>query len=85
VDFHRGYLIAISVSIGHHIKVEKDTPAERKTILEIESSCNIHLHTGRVPGWNVGKISWADADFVSSPRLLGSRGKTSQNKKHVHG
>ena len=27
-----------------------------------------------------GAISWADANFVSSPRLVGSTGKTSQNK-----
>jgi len=71
--------VTILISSGHHIKVEKDTPAEGK-IIEMESSCCIHLRTRRVPGWKLGTISWADADFVNSLRLLGSRGKTSQNR-----
>jgi hypothetical protein len=74
--------MTISISSGHHIKAEKDTSIESKMILQMESSCSIHLHTRRVPGWNLGTMSCGGmfADFGSSPRLLGSRGKTSQNK-----
>jgi hypothetical protein len=43
-------------------------------ILEMGSSYSI-LHTKRVVGWNFRTISWADGNFVSSPRLVGNRGK----------
>lgn len=48
-------------------------------LLEMGSSCSIYLNSRRVPGWKLGTISGADA-VVNSPRLLGSRGNTSQNK-----